>query len=86
MKQQRPLSDLIYGECGAHDQYISYVQKSYVKRYKGSYVFSDKWLNIAKEAYLYGIKEHGGNIYPESDGYSYTKFTIELPKRGLYVK
>ena len=32
------------------------------------------------------IKEHGGNIYPESDGYSYTKFTIELPKRGLYVK
>jgi two-component system sensor histidine kinase FlrB len=32
------------------------------------------------------IKEHGGNIYPESDGSSYTKFTVELPKRGLYVK
>jgi two-component system sensor histidine kinase FlrB len=32
------------------------------------------------------VKEHGGNIYPESDGFSYTKFTIELPKRGLYVR
>lgn len=32
------------------------------------------------------VKEHGGSIYPESDGYSYTKFTVDLPKRGLYVK
>jgi two-component system sensor histidine kinase FlrB len=32
------------------------------------------------------VKEHGGNIYPESDGSTSTKFTIELPKRGLYVK
>lgn len=32
------------------------------------------------------IKEHGGSILPESDGYSYTKFTVDLPKRGLYVK
>jgi len=60
MTQQRPLSDLIYGECGAHDQYISYARRSYVKRYRGSYVFSDKWLNIAKEAYLYGIKNMVG--------------------------
>jgi len=53
---QQKLSDLIYGECGTHDQYNSYVQKSYVKRYRGSYVLSEKWLSIAKEAYLYGIQ------------------------------
>jgi hypothetical protein len=60
MTQRRPLSDLLYGECGTHDQYLSYVQKSYVKRYRGSYVFSDRWINIAKEAYLYGIKNMVG--------------------------
>jgi len=57
---QRPLSDLLYGECGTHDQYLSYTRKNYTKRYKGSYVYSDKWLSIAKEAYLYGIKNMVG--------------------------
>jgi len=57
---QRPLSDLLYGECGTHDQYLSYTRKNYVKRYRGSYVYSDKWLNIAKEAYLYGVKNMVG--------------------------
>lgn len=28
------------------------------------------------------IKAHGGNIIPESDGKSYTVFTIKIPKRG----
>jgi two-component system sensor histidine kinase FlrB len=30
------------------------------------------------------IKEHGGKIIPESDGSSFTKFTLEVPKRGPY--
>jgi len=51
---------MMRGRCGSREQLISYIKQNYKRRYAATYNLEEKWINIALEAYLYGVLNNVG--------------------------
>jgi len=80
---------MMKGRCGSKEQLMSYIKQNYKKRYAATYNLEEKWINIALEAYQYGILNNVGitqasRVICEKHKCSYTRLANFIRELRLW--